>query len=152
MLRAGLADGTLDAIATDHAPHPPESKEQEWAGAPNGMLGLETALAVTVTELVEPGVLTWSQAVAALSTAPARSSRDLADHGGPVASRCASANLVLIDPTGRWQVDGARAAVAQPQHPLRRGGPCRGGSCARCCAGRDTFADGEVTMMDGGGS
>ncbi|MBA2577311.1 MAG: dihydroorotase, partial [Euzebyaceae bacterium] len=57
-VREGLADGTIDAIATDHAPHAPEQKEQEWAQAPCGMLGLETALALTLTELVDPGVLT----------------------------------------------------------------------------------------------
>jgi dihydroorotase len=102
-VRAGLADGTLDAIATDHAPHPPEQKEQEWAQAPPGMLGLETALAVTLTELVDGGVLTLSQAIAALSTNPARS-RDITGHGGPVAPG-APANLMLFDPAARWKVD-----------------------------------------------
>ena len=56
-IREGLADGTIDAIATDHAPHTPEAKERPFEEAPPGMLGLETALAVTITELVEPGIL-----------------------------------------------------------------------------------------------
>ena len=102
-VRAGLADGTIDAIATDHAPHPPEQKEQEWDTAPPGMLGLETALALTITELVHPGVLTLNQAVAALSTNPA-CSRNIEDHGGPITPG-APANLVLFDPEGEWTVD-----------------------------------------------
>ena len=101
-IRAGLADGTIDAIATDHAPHPPEQKEQEWNTAPPGMLGLETSLALTLTELVNPGVLTLQQAVAALSTNPARS-RDIAGHGGPIAPG-APANLVLFDQAQEWTV------------------------------------------------
>ncbi len=102
-VREGLADGTIDAIATDHAPHAPEQKEQEWVSAPCGMLGLETALSVTLTELVDTGVLTLAQAIAALSTTPARS-RDLTGHGGPIAPG-APANLVLFDPEARWTVD-----------------------------------------------
>jgi dihydroorotase len=104
-VRAGLAHGTIDAIATDHAPHPPETKEQEWDYAPCGMLGLETALALTMTELVKPGLLSLPQAVAALSTKPARS-RDIAGHGGPIAPG-APANLVVFDPAASWTVDPA---------------------------------------------
>ncbi len=74
-VRQGLADGTLDAIATDHAPHAREDKEVEWATAPPGMLGLETALAVTLTELVEPGYLELATAVERLTAGPARCRR-----------------------------------------------------------------------------
>jgi dihydroorotase len=102
-VRAGLADGTIDAIATDHAPHPPERKEREWSSAPCGMLGLETALAVTLSELVRPGVLTLPQAMAALSTRPARS-RDIVGHGGPIEPGT-PANLVVFDPEAQWTVD-----------------------------------------------
>ena len=70
-VRAGLADGTIDAIATDHAPHPVQEKERPFEEAPPGMLGLETSLALTLTELVEPGILTWAQALALLSWRPA---------------------------------------------------------------------------------
>jgi dihydroorotase len=114
-VRAGLADGTIDAIATDHAPHPPEQKEQEWAHAPPGVLGLETALAVTLTELVHADVLTLPQAVAALSTNPARS-RDISGHGGPIEPG-APANLVLFDPGARWTVDTAALASRSRNTP-----------------------------------
>ena len=70
-IREGLADGTIDAIATDHAPHTPEAKERPFEEAPPGMLGLETALAVTITELVEPGILSLQDALALLSWRPA---------------------------------------------------------------------------------
>lgn len=115
-VRAGLADGTIDAIATDHAPHAPEHKEQAWVHAPCGMLGLETALAVTLTELVEPGVLTLPQAIARLSTGPART-RDLVGHGGPLVPG-APANLVLFDPAARWRIDASRLASRSRNHPF----------------------------------
>lgn len=138
-VRTGLADGTIDAIATDHAPHPPEDKEREWSAAPCGMLGLETALAVTLTELVEPGVLTLSEAIAALSTRPARS-RDIVGHGGPIAPGT-PANLVLFDPDERWTVDGWRS------HSLSRNTPFAG----RQLRGRVhyTMLRGRFTMRDG---
>src|SRR5205809_4079155 len=71
-LRAGLAEGVIDAVATDHAPHAVEDKEQEFDQAPPGTIGLETALAVVLTELVQPGRLSLARALEALSTAPAR--------------------------------------------------------------------------------
>ena len=138
-LRAGLADGTIDAIATDHAPHPPESKELEWTAAPCGMLGLETALAVTLTELVRPGALTLSQAIAALSTNPART-RDIVGHGGPIEPG-APANLVLFDPEAQWTVDPTAS------HSLSRNTPFVGRQlwgrvCHTLLRGRFTFRDG----------
>lgn len=107
-VRAGLADGTIDAIATDHAPHAPEEKEAEFEQAPPGTLGLETALAVVLTDLVGPGVLTLRAALARLSTAPARI-LGLDGHGGPVAPG-APAHLVVFDPSAEWVVDPARFA------------------------------------------
>ena len=74
-IRAGLADGTIDAIATDHAPHTPESKERPFEEAPPGMLGLETALAVTLTELVEPGMLSLAGRARAAVVATGRHRR-----------------------------------------------------------------------------
>src|SRR6185312_13521496 len=86
-LRAALLDGTIDAIATDHAPHAPETKDVPFEEAPPGMLGVETALAVAVTALVEPGLLSLQQVLAALSWKPARiAGLDAAGHGGPVAA------------------------------------------------------------------
>jgi dihydroorotase len=107
-VRQALADGTLDAIATDHAPHAREDKEVEWAAAPPGMLGLETALGLAITELVAPGWLTLPQLVARLTSGPARCRR-LPGHGGPVTPGTA-ANLTVFDPAARWTVD--RAALA----------------------------------------
>ncbi|MDQ3709328.1 MAG: dihydroorotase [Actinomycetota bacterium] len=140
-VRRGLADGTIDAIATDHAPHPPEQKEQEWAHAPCGMLGLETALAVTLTELVDaqPRVLTLSKALGALSTNPARS-RDIGGHGGPIQPG-APANLVLFDPSQRWTVD-ERALHSRSRNTPFAGTQLRGRVISTLLRGRFTFRDG----------
>jgi dihydroorotase len=116
-LRAALLDGTIDAIATDHAPHTPESKDVPFEEAPPGMLGVETALAVVLTTLVEPGVLTLAQAIAALSWQPARVvGLDADGHGGPIAPGHA-ANLCVIDPAHTWSVDGTRLASKSRNSP-----------------------------------
>ena len=107
-IKRGLADGTIDAIATDHAPHTPEAKERPFEEAPPGMLGLETALSLTLTELVEPGVLALAEALALLSWQPAAIA-GLAAHGGPVEPG-RPANLCVIDPAVKWEVDAARLA------------------------------------------
>jgi dihydroorotase len=107
-VKAGLADGTIDAIATDHAPHPTEAKERTFEEAPPGMLGVETALALTITELVEPGVLSMEDALALLSWGPAAIA-GLTDHGGPIVAG-AVANLCVIDPSLEWTVDATRLA------------------------------------------
>ena len=103
-VRAGLADGTIDAIATDHAPHTPETKERPFEEAPPGMLGLETAAALALTELVEPGILTLEQALAALSWNPARIA-GIDDRHGHVIAPGAAANLCVLDPGATWTVD-----------------------------------------------
>jgi dihydroorotase len=116
-LRAALLDGTIDAIATDHAPHTPESKDVPFEEAPPGMLGVETALAVVLTTLVEPGVLTLAQAIGALSWQPARVvGLDADGHGGPIAPGHA-ANLCVIDPAHTWSVDGNRLASKSRNSP-----------------------------------
>jgi dihydroorotase len=101
-LRAALAEGTIDAVATDHAPHAAEDKEQEFDQSPPGTIGLETALAVVLTDLVEPGVLTLSDAIQRLSTRPARI-LGLDGQGGPVEPG-QLANLVVFDPEATWVV------------------------------------------------
>jgi dihydroorotase len=112
-VRAGLADGTIDAIATDHAPHTPETKERPFEEAPPGMLGLETAAALTLTELVEPGIITLEQALAALSWNPARIA-GVDDRHGRVVAPGAPANLCVLDPSATWAVDpGALASRAR---------------------------------------
>ncbi|MFO8076592.1 MAG: dihydroorotase [Egibacteraceae bacterium] len=140
-VRAGLADGTIDAIATDHAPHAPEHKEQAWLHAPCGMLGLETVLAVTLTELVHTGVLTLPQAIEKLSTGPART-RDIAGHGGPIAPG-QPANLALFDPEARWRVDAAALASRSRNNPFD-GAELRGRVLHTVLRGRFTTRDGET--------
>jgi dihydroorotase len=106
-LREGLADGTIDAVATDHAPHPAEDKECEWAAAAFGMLGLETALSVVQHTMVDTGLLDWAGVADRMSARPARIGRvaDAAEpHGRPLAAG-EPANLVLLDPGARRTVD-----------------------------------------------
>ena len=107
-LRAGLADGTIDNIATDHAPHAVHEKEAEFEEAPPGLIGLETALGVILTDLVGAGVLTMGDMIRRISVAPARI-LGLQGQGGPVVPG-ARANLVVFDPTARWRVDPAQFA------------------------------------------
>ncbi|MEZ5169774.1 MAG: dihydroorotase [Acidimicrobiia bacterium] len=114
-LIAGLVDGTIDAIATDHAPHPAEAKDQPFEEAPPGMLGLETALALTFTELVEPGHLTVEEAFGLLSWNPARIA-GLEDHGQPVGPG-SPANLCVVDPEASWEVDPAGLASRSRNTP-----------------------------------
>ena len=98
---AGLRDGTIDAIATDHAPHAPHEKEQEFARAPFGMLGLETCLGLVITHLVKPGILTLSQMVEKMALAPARI---LGVPGGTL-SVGSPADITVFDPDAEWTVD-----------------------------------------------
>jgi dihydroorotase len=102
---AGLADGTIDAIATDHAPHALEEKDREFSYAPPGTVGLETALGLVLSELVGPGHLTLADAIDRLSTAPARI-LGLDAHGQIATGR--PANIVVLDPGAHWEVDPAR--------------------------------------------
>ncbi len=140
-IRAGLADGTINAIATDHAPHAREDKEVEWAAAPPGMLGLETALALTISELVEPGDLTLAQAVERLTAGPARCRR-LPGHGGPVTPG-APANLTVLDPTARWTVSAADLASRARNSPYD-GRAVRGRVVHTLLRGAFTVRDGKA--------
>ncbi len=115
-LRAALADGTIDIVATDHAPHAAQDKECEWDQASPGMLGLQTALSVVVTTMVDTGLLDWRGVARVLSEAPARIG-SLAGHGRPIAVG-EPANLVLIDPAARWTVRGARFASLSANTPF----------------------------------
>lgn len=96
----GLRDGTIDGIATDHAPHTAEEKARGWEKAPSGMIGLETALALGITKLVEPGYLSLSRLIEKMTLAPARF---LGLEGGRLAPGGA-ADLVVFDPAERWRV------------------------------------------------
>jgi dihydroorotase len=139
-IKAGLADGTIDAIATDHAPHAREDKEVEFAAAPPGMLGLETALGLTLTELVEPGHLTLAQAVERLTAGPARCRR-VPGHGGPVVTG-SPANLAVFDPAARWTVRAERLASRSRNTPYA-GRELRGKVVHTMLRGRLTVRDGQ---------
>ena len=115
-IRDGLADGTIDAIATDHAPHTPESKERPFEEAPPGMLGLETALAVTITELVDPGFVSLQDALACLSWKPAAIA-GLVGQGRPVEPGN-PANLAVFDPRSEWVVEPERLASRARNTPF----------------------------------
>ena len=141
-IRAGLVDGTIDAIATDHAPHTPESKEQPFEEAPPGMLGLETALAVTITELVAPGILSLADALALLSWKPAAIA-GLTGQGGPIEPGN-PANLVVFDPTQEWQVDAHRLASRARNTPFD-GRTLTGRVRHTIFAGDPVVVDGEAT-------
>ena len=100
-LKKGLADGTIDCIATDHAPHSIEEKDVEFDFAPCGMVGLETALGLMITELIEKKVLSWPQAIAKLTINPARI---LNLNGGRI-KKNSPADITIIDPKATWIVE-----------------------------------------------
>ncbi|HSB54001.1 MAG TPA: dihydroorotase [Gemmatimonadales bacterium] len=100
-IRQGIKDGTIDVIATDHAPHHYDAKEREFDDAPNGILGLETAFGLAVTELVEPGLITLPELIYRMSTHPAR----IFNLPGGTLTVGAPADLVILDPAARWTVD-----------------------------------------------
>lgn len=115
-VRAGLADGTIDIVATDHAPHASEDKDCEWASASFGMLGLETALGIVQQVMVESGLMSWEDVARVMSRTPARIGRVDAAHGRPIATG-EPANLTLVDPTARWTVDAAALASRSRNTP-----------------------------------
>ena len=102
-LREALADGTIDIVATDHAPHPTEAKECEWQEAAFGMLGLETALSIVQKTMVDTGLMNWVEVADRMSIAPARIG-GYENHGQPLVVG-SIANLVVINPTRQWTVD-----------------------------------------------
>jgi dihydroorotase len=100
-LRDAVKDGTIDMIATDHAPHHYDEKEREFADAPNGIIGLETALAVSVTNLVETGHIDFRVLVEKMSCAPAR----LFGLSGGTLKKGSAADVTVFDPARSWLVD-----------------------------------------------
>jgi dihydroorotase len=140
-LRAGLADGAIDVVATDHAPHAVEEKEAAFDQAPPGTIGLETALAVVLTELVGPGSLGLSRAIEALSVIPA-TILGASEHGGPVEVG-APANLVLFDPEAGWTVEPPFASKSRNSAFLGRS--LRGRVVHTMLRGELTVAHGKAT-------
>ncbi|HEX6656786.1 MAG TPA: dihydroorotase [Ilumatobacter sp.] len=137
-VREGLADGTIDAVATDHAPHAPETKEQPLDQAPPGMLGLETALGVCLAHLDMP----LRDVVAALSWKPAAIAGVADEHGRPV-SAGEPANLVVFDPDAPWHVQPARLASKSRNTPYV-GVALRGKVRHTVLAGAAVVVDGEA--------
>ena len=105
-LREAVKDGTIDVIATDHAPHHYDEKEREFENAPNGIVGLETALAVVVTNLVEKGYLTFTELVDRMACTPAR----LFKLPGGTLKRGAVGDVTVFDPKARWTVNASEFA------------------------------------------
>jgi dihydroorotase len=99
-VRQGLRDGTIDVICTDHAPHHYDAKEREFDDAPNGIIGLETALGLAITELVESGLLSLADLVLRMSVMPAR----IFNLPGGTLAPGAAADVVVLDPEARWTV------------------------------------------------
>jgi dihydroorotase len=102
-LREGLAEGIIDIVATDHAPHPTEAKDCEWQEAAFGMIGLETALSIVTKTMVETGLMDWSQVAQRMSISPAKIGGY--ENQGQNIAVGAVANLVVINPTKKWIVD-----------------------------------------------
>jgi dihydroorotase len=111
-LWAGLADGTIDIVATDHAPHALEDKDCEWGAASFGMLGLQTALSVVVETMLRTDRLDWRGIADRMSTRPARIGRARA-HGHELVVG-APASITLVDPSATWVVDAQ--ALASKSH------------------------------------
>jgi dihydroorotase len=127
----GLVDGTIDCIATDHAPHALEKKMLELDRAPFGILGLETAVGLAVTRLIEPGRIGWPRLVAAMSTLPAEI---LGINRGTLRPG-AVADITLIDPARSWRVDAKRFASKSINSPVH-GWTLHGRAVATIVAGR----------------
>lgn len=141
-LRAGLADGTIDIVATDHAPHAAQDKDCEWDAAAFGMTGLETALSVVQHVMVESGLFTWADVARVMSHAPARIGR-VTDQGRPLAVG-ASAHVTLVDPAARAVVDPAAHRSTSRNSPYA-GLELPGAVMWTFYRGRATVADGDLT-------
>jgi dihydroorotase len=141
-LRAGLADGTIDVVATDHAPHPLEDKDCEWAAAAFGMLGLQTALSIVQETMVDPGLLSWTEVAERMSYAPARIGR-VSDHGQPLVDG-APANVVLYDASVRRVVEAADSVSLSRNTPYA-GMELPGRVVATFLRGKPTVLDGKLT-------
>jgi dihydroorotase len=142
-VREGLADGTIDIVGTDHAPHPMEDKECEWAAAAFGMLGLETALSIVQHTMVDTGRLSWTEVADRMSYAPAAIGR-VSDRHGRAIEADAPANIVLYDPAATRVVVPTESASLSQNTPYK-GMELPGRVVATFLRGRATVLDGELT-------
>ncbi|MEU7525507.1 dihydroorotase [Saccharothrix sp. NPDC042600] len=140
-LRQALADGTIDCVATDHAPHAVQDKDCEWSAARPGMLGLQTALSIVVATMVETGLLDWRGVARVMSERPAAIA-GLPDQGRPIEVG-EPANLVLVDPDARWTVRGAELASISANTPFE-GMELPGRVVATVLRGRVTATSGRI--------
>lgn len=115
-LREALAEGVIDIVATDHAPHPAETKECEWQAASFGMLGLETALSIVNLTMIESGLMKWSDVADRMSSAPAKIGR-YENHGHPIAVG-KTAHITVMNPTATYLVDRDRLASRSRNTPF----------------------------------
>ena len=144
-VREALAEGIIDIVATDHAPHAMEDKECEWAAASFGMLGLQTALPVVNETMVRTGLLDWTQVAARMSTVPAEIGR-VANHGRPIAVG-EPANLTLFDPDVEWVVE-ASDMVSRSRNTPYAGMVLHGRVLGTWLRGRATLLDGVVVEFE----
>jgi dihydroorotase len=140
-LRAALADGTIDAIATDHAPHPHEDKDCEWAAAAFGMLGLQTAFSIAVLTMIDSGLLDWRALADRMSVRPARIGRALG-HGHDLKVG-APANICVVDPGASWVVEPETFASKSRNSPYS-GMTLPGKVVHVLKAGKPTVEDGDL--------
>jgi dihydroorotase len=117
-LREGLAEGVIDIVATDHAPHPAEDKDCEWQAAAFGMVGLETSLSVVIKTMVESKLMSWSDLVDRMSVKPAQIAGY--ENQGQTISKLSPANLILIDPAASWQVERDKLKSKSKNTPFDR--------------------------------
>jgi dihydroorotase len=133
-LQEAVRDGTVDLVATDHAPHHYDEKEREFSDAPNGIVGLETALAVVVTHLVVPGILGWGTLVDRMSTTPAR----VFGLPGGTLRRGSVADITVFDPDEEWTVNPDRFLSKGRNSPYR-GKRLKGRATCTIVGGRVVF-------------
>lgn len=148
-LREGLADGTIDIVATDHAPHPAEAKECEWQEAAFGMLGLESALSIVNQTMVQTGLLSWEGVADRMSLAPARIA-GYASHGG-VIKVGAAGHLTVINPTQNYRVDRDLVSSRSRNTPFH-GMELSGVVQATFFRGIPTYLAGQLTSIHSNGS
>jgi dihydroorotase len=140
-VRKGLADGTIDIVATDHAPHPSEDKDCEWSAAAFGMTGLESALAIVNETMVASGLMKWKEVADRMSTAPARIGK-VADQGQPLKVG-APANIVVFNPGASYVVDPAQTLSGSRNTPYR-GRTLNGEVVATFYKGKPTVLEGKL--------
>jgi dihydroorotase len=138
-LRRALADGVIDCVATDHAPHAEHEKVCEFEAARPGMLGLQTALSVVAATMVAPGLLGWRDVARVMSENPAHIA-GLPDHGRPLQVG-EPANLTVVDPDASWVVDGAQLSSRSANTPYE--------SMTLPVTVTTTLLRGKVTARDG---